>query len=694
MNASLSICAQKTLSALEVNSNIQLFAKQWIEENGLETIEELFALFDRLQLPYRLLPSHKEACKADHRLCLFVTGDSEAKLGRFVDGKYQVFALETEQFDPSKTPEDSLNSYYILIDDAPKEKIEPDWVGGRLAAFRPLIPKLMLVSFFTNVFALFIPFITMSIYDHVIGGDAGHELKGIAIGAALLFAMMWLLRVLRSKVLATVSNRISREISQAIVQKMLSSAYTQVQTTASSTQYNQTLMSDRISGVFSGPLGSALFDLPFVILFLLAIGILGGWLVLVPIISLVCYYLLAKRNIQKSVTGSNQATVAGTNRQNMLNELSSKLGFMRSANVLKPWKVRFDKANYLASKNGFNQATTQSKYTSLYYAIGVCSTLAIIGMGIGLIFEQVMTAGGLIASMMLISRITGPAQLLANSAGRLQLLQQSKVQVNRTLTQNNDRSFSYQHQALSKEAPSIKLEQVTLRFPKQSKPALSGVSFEIESGEVVAITGPMGCGKTSLLGVVAGLQPVQSGVVELNSVNINQYDPQLLRHWSYYRATHPDILLLTVREWLDDGNGISEETMLGAIKMVGGEPWLSSLPDGLDSELSKLSPQSIFDSLIGYEAQVLIDAKALVHDYPLYLMDNPVSDCHEQAKSVFSQFIERKRSKATVIFTSHDLDLIKLADKVIVLDEGSVVYAGPVNQPESESPQGLESVNE
>ncbi|PMJ48905.1 ABC transporter transmembrane domain-containing protein, partial [Vibrio splendidus] len=531
-----------------------------------------------------------------------------------------------------------------------------------------------------------VPFITMSIYDHVIGGDAGHELQGIAIGAALLFVMMGWLRTLRSRVFASVSNRVSREISQSLVQRLLRNSYAQNQQTASSSQQNQVMLSERISGVLSGPLGNALFDLPFILIFVLAIGVLGGWLVLVPVVSLILYYLLAKRSIRSSSKRSMQSTVAGTNRQNMTNELSSKLAFIRSAGFSEHWIQRFKKANLLASTVTFNQSVLQSRYTSIYYFIGVGSTLAVMGLGIGLIFEQVMTPGGLIASMMLISKVTGPAQVLANSAMRFNSFNQSKLQVNRILSQPSEREFSYQHHPLPVVAPNLKLDQVTLRYPKQSRPALNGVSFDIEAGEIVAITGPSGSGKSTLIEVLSGLQPIQNGMVELEGVNLVQYDPQLYRHWCFIRAAYPDLLTLSIREWLNDGHKVEDQKMISAIEMVGGKRWFETLSGGLDTSISSIQPDSLFDMLSGSVAQILIDAKALVYDYPMFLMDNPVPDAHPNAKRIFGEFVQSKKGKATVIYTSHDPDLIKLADKVVVLNEGAVVYAGPL-EPEQSSKQ-------
>lgn len=670
-NASLS-----ALKQLEVNANIQLFAHQWVDENGIESIDDMFALFDRLALPYRLVANLDEV--GEHKLVLLVLGENDLVSGH----------LESKQFIAFNANDDitDVPQFCIVIEGPPLEKASPDWVGERLDAFRPIIPKLLLVSFITNLFALAVPFITMSIYDHVIGGDAGHELQGIAIGAALLFVMMGWLRTLRSRVFASVSNRVSREISQSLVQRLLRNSYAQNQQTASSSQQNQVMLSERISGVLSGPLGNALFDLPFILIFVLAIGVLGGWLVLVPIVSLVLYYLLAKRSIRSSSKRSIQSTVAGTNRQNMTNELSSKLAFIRSAGFSEHWIQRFKKANLLASTVTFNQSVLQSRYTSIYYFIGVGSTLAVMGLGIGLIFEQVMTPGGLIASMMLISKVTGPAQVLANSAMRFNSFNQSKLQVNRILSQASEREFSYQHHPLPTVAPNLKLDQVTLRYPKQSRPALSGVSFDIEAGEIVAITGPSGSGKSTLIEVLSGLQPIQNGMVELEGVNLVQYDPQLYRHWCFIRAAYPDLLTLSIREWLNDGHQVEDQTMISAIEMVGGKRWFESLSGGLDTSISSIQPDSLFDMLSGSVAQILIDAKALVYDYPMFLMDNPVPDAHPNAKRIFGQFVHSKKGKATVIYTSHDPDLIKLADKVVVLNEGAVVYAGPL-EPEQSSEQ-------
>ena len=566
----------KSLRVLEVNSNIDVFAHQWVKENGLNNLEDYLSMLDRLNVPYRIISTQEQLNANAFKVAVLVNDDE------FVVAQLNHQTLEcinTRQPFDSKT----LKRFKlaILLEDTPPDKPDANWMGSRLDSYKAVIPKVALASLFANLFALAIPFITMSIYDHVIGGDAAHELQGIAIGAGILFFMLWLLRVLRSQTLATVANRISREISDALIKKLLTGSYDVCKLTPQQSQVSQMGFAERISGVLAGPLGNALFDIPFVLIFLIAIAALGGWLVIVPIVSLILYYLVATSSIKNSALKANQSTISGTNRQTLIAELSSQLGYMRSSHLVDGWLTRFDRANHLATKNGFKQTVHQAKYTSIYYAIGVISTIAVVGLGIELIFNQVMSAGGLIATMMLISRVTGPAQTLANSALRLQQIQQTQLTINRTLTLNSEEAYRYQHHDLPESAPQIELDQITLRYANQAKPALSGISAIIEPGEIVAITGPSNSGKTSLIDTIASFQPIQNGIVNINGINLSQYAPLLYRHWMFYKASHPEVLLTNIRDWFSDKQLIKDSEIVNAIKQAGAKIGLNPYPPGL-----------------------------------------------------------------------------------------------------------------
>ncbi|WP_261817972.1 ABC transporter transmembrane domain-containing protein [Vibrio gallicus] len=675
MNSQYVDCIQQILKIIDVDAGVQNFTNEWISSNPVLNSADILDIFDRLMIPYEVHPASDKLSKIQHQAAIYLCEDKATTCKYDLN---QYFEFDNGTFVPAIKPNSKATDIVILVLDRQKERYESDWFESKLVAYKGIIPRLLGISLLANLFALSIPFITMSVYDHVIGGDARNEVLGISIGAILLFSMMLLLKVLRSQLLTTVANRISREITQTLLRKMIHVPLAHSRLTGASSFMSRITTAETIKGMVQGPLGGALFDLPFVIIFIVAIGILGTWLVIVPIIALILYFILAMRHYKNQALLNNQVTISGTTRYSLIYELNSKLDYLRSSQILGNWSTRFTKANRLASKNSFSQVTHQAKYTSIYYAIGLLSTVAVIGLGIELIFAQQLSAGGLIATMMLISRVTSPAQMLSNSYPRLGQYQQAKQQINQTILQKAEGEFAYQHHALTDSAPKIDLEQVTLRFPGQLKPALSGVTFAVEPGQVIAVTGPIGSGKTTLLEVLAGLCDIQNGVIKYNGHNLTQYDPQLLRQWLGFYGDQPQIIPLTIRNFIDDNRHVEEQEILDALDRVGASRWLASLEHGLDTHLNDL--ESLSHPLSSFEAHVLLRAKLNCHRYPLVILDNPVASNGE--KEIFLEWLEANRGNSTIILTSHDPDIIKIADQVVLLDKGTVTYAGPI--PEAE----------
>ena len=664
------------MKTLDVNTNIRNFGERWLNEQAELSLDGCLSFLDRLDIPYEIHSVTKLLKSQEYLLGVFITG-ATGSLFQNHDG--QLVSVT-----PNETPEpiskESLKTMpiAILITAPPREKPDADWLAIRLKRYRPILPKLLFLSFVANLFALSIPFITMAVYDHVIGGGAAHELPGIAIGALLLFAMMLSMRVLRSQLLTTIANRVSRDISEAVLNRLFRTQASVLKQTPFSSLGARIAVGDRLKALTQGPLGGALLDLPFVIMFLIAIGVLGGWLVIVPIVSILLYLTLALRSQKQAAQMSNPTTVSGASRQSLIEEVAAKLYFMKGSNVIPQWLNRFEQANALASRNTFIMATHQAKYTSAYYFLSIGSNLAVIALGIGLIFEGLMSPGGLIATMMLISRVTGPVNMLASSAAKFPQARQAKVQVNQYVSQKVEGSYTFQHVPLPHEAPSIELDQLTIRFPNQMRPALSGISAKIESGELVAVTGAMGSGKTSLMEAIGGLLTAQNGFIKVNGTNLTQFDPQLYRHWLGYRGEQPQMLLTTIREFLLDGRELTDEQLELALAAAGGSDWFNSLPEGLSTHLDEIIPSCLTDRMIDYEGRILAHAKLIAHPFPLYLLDMPTLNRAE--REGFIEFISERRGSSTVIFVTHDTELIKLSDQVIVLDKGAVSYAGPVPQ--------------
>ncbi|GAM63392.1 ABC transporter [Vibrio ishigakensis] len=138
---------------------------------------------------------------------------------------------------------------------------------------------------------------------------------------------------------------------------------------------------------------------------------------------------------------------------------------------------------------------------------------------------------------------------------------------------------------------------------------------------------------------------------------------------------------MTVREFIADNRKVEDEEILQALFSMGGEYWFNSLEQGLDTQLNDL--ESLSHPLSSFEANVLIRAKLFCHRCPLVILDNPVVSNRE--KQIFLNWIEKTRGDSTIVFTSYDPEIIKVADQIVVLDQGSVSYAGPIPETETET---------
>jgi len=201
------------------------------------------------------------------------------------------------------------------------------------------------------------------------------------------------------------------------------------------------------------------------------------------------------------------------------------------------------------------------------------------------------------------------------------------------------------------------------------------------------VIGPNACGKTSLLLSLLGVVEPQAGFIMVNNKNLKQYDPETFREYTGYCPAEPDLFPGTLADNLRIAKpDATDEELIAALKHAGGE----SLFIALNSNLNVMLENNASNMLSAVEGSYINLARAFLKKSNFIILDEPLANRNPQARKAFSNTILGLKGKATIVFSSHDPELIKLADKVIVLDKGSVVYAGPI--PEKNS-QEMESSN-
>jgi ATP-binding cassette subfamily C protein/ATP-binding cassette subfamily C exporter for protease/lipase/ATP-binding cassette subfamily C protein EexD len=295
--------------------------------------------------------------------------------------------------------------------------------------------------------------------------------------------------------------------------------------------------------------------------------------------------------------------------------------------------------------------------------------IAILGLGSFLVLQGETTAGSMIGSSILLGRALAPVEL-AMSAWRN--FSSSLIAFNR-LRERLD-TFRPEPERIRLPSPvgKIKLRDVTY-FPHASKSAvLQGVSFEVEPGEVVAVIGPSGGGKSTLCRLLVGIAAPNSGEVRL--------DNSLLAHWNTedlgraigFLPQDVELFAGTVRENIARMGPASDEAVVEAARLAHAHEMIQRFPDGYDTQIGDGGTR-----LSGGQRQRIGLARAIFGEPKLIVLDEPNANLDQTGEAALAAAVsELKQRAGAIIIVGHRPSTLAQADKILLLKEGRVEVFG------------------
>lgn len=215
----------------------------------------------------------------------------------------------------------------------------------------------------------------------------------------------------------------------------------------------------------------------------------------------------------------------------------------------------------------------------------------------------------------------------------------------------------------------IEFDQVWFSYGEEW--ILKNVSFSIDKGETVAIVGPTGAGKSTIVQLLPRLYDIQKGEIRIDGQSIKGYTQKSLRDNISFVPQKPFLFLDTISENISFGRSFSMDQIQEAARMAHADEFIQHLPQGYQTELSEAGK-----NLSGGQQQRLAIARALVKKAPILVMDEATSSLDAISEGYIKSTLRQLQGKVTQIMIAHRLSTIEHADKIIFLDKGEKIAEG------------------
>lgn len=546
------------------------------------------------------------------------------------------------------------------------------WFWGTIWNSAGIYRDVLFASFFINLFVIANPLFVMNIYDRVVPNNAIETLWVMAAGVSIVFFFDYILKIVRGHYLEIAGKKADIVLSALIFEKVMSLKMEVMPESVGAFSSNLKEF-DSVRNFLTSVTMTTFIDLPFFVLFLLTISFIAGQLVLVPVAAvliILLYGIVIHFPLKKVVESTYRASAQ---KNATLIESLSNVETIKSFNAESMMQRRWEQASgYIAKQSVKARSLSNSiNYTSAF--IQQIAMVVTIIFGVYLIADNELTMGALIATVMLSSRAIQPMAQVANLTANYQQTKTALASLNdiMLLPVERDEKIAYIHRATFKGG--LEFKDVSFSYPGQEEKALSHINLKINPGEKVALIGRIGSGKTTLEKLIMRLYSPSEGSVKMDDLDINQIDPANLRRNIGYVPQDISLFHGTVRENIIlKAPYIPGAEIIRVAQIAGVDHFANKHPSGFDMKVGERG-----EGLSGGQRQSIAIARALVMSPPILLMDEPSNAMDNATEAELLAKLKTEISDRTFILVTHRASLLKLVDRIIVIEQGSVVADGP-----------------
>lgn len=546
------------------------------------------------------------------------------------------------------------------------------WFWGALAENLPVYRDVLLAAGLINVFALAMPLFIMNVYDRVVPNQAVETLWMLAIGLCLTLLFSFVLNLMRGYFVDLAGKRVDVELSARIMERVLGMHLENRPVSAGSFAANLRSF-ETVRDFITSATITALIDLPFAVLFLVVMA----WIdvpmfipVLVGMALVVGYAWLVQAKMHDLAETTFRA---GAMRNANLVESLVGLETIKAVGAEGVMQRKWERSAVFLARVSNQLRLLAATTTSGATLIVRLATLSIIIIGVYRIGAAELSSGGMMACFLLSMRAMAPFGQVAGLMTQYHNASTALTSLNEIMGKAAERDGEASFVSRPALQGEIDFKDVEFGYPGDSGEALRKVSFHIQPGEHVALLGRVGSGKSTLLRLMLGLYQPKGGTIRIDGVDLRQLDPTQLRRNVGYVPQDATLFFGSLKEnillampHLDDAD------LLAAAQVAGLADMVNTHPRGFDLMVGERG-----ESLSGGQRQGVAIARAVIHNPPILLLDEPTGAMDHSSEETIKRNLRQLAAGKTMVIVTHRTALLDLVDRIIVVDNGKIVADGP-----------------
>lgn len=493
---------------------------------------------------------------------------------------------------------------------APMQGAAFSWFWGTLWRFRHFYVESMVATVVANILTLAIVFFTMNVYDRVVPTQAYASLWTLATGTTLAIVMEFIMRWLKARLVDLGGKKADLAINATLLREVMG---IRLENRPQSVGVFASSMRDfeSLRDFFSSASLVVLADMPFVLLFMALIAMVSGPLAWIPGLAvpvLLIQGIWAQRPLMKAMRANMKES---GDKQSVLVESVLNLELLKAHNAESYLQRRWEASNKAGSDSYKEIRAITNWIMGCTTAVTQLVTVFMVVAGVYMIHANMLTLGGLIASVILAGRALGPLGGVMSLASRYQQATSALETLDGLMKRPRDRVAGRTYVVPEHIEGCLEAQALEFGYPgEHAIPVIKRLSIKIEPGQHVALIGRVGSGKSTLLRLMAGLYTPLGGSVRIDGVEMQQIEPAEMRSCMGYVGQDPQLFMGTLREnmalsetWISDTRIIEVLRSLNLYEMV------ASHPRGLDMPITEAG-----GGLSGGQRQLLSIARMMLRD--------------------------------------------------------------------------------